>query len=131
MTQETLFRRVATGGLEPRREPYSNHLTRINPTKAAHYKAHISSDRGKRQVDLVFDALAAYPDSTDRELQAIIRGWGYEIEISAIPARRADIPKFFPGWLVETVCKRTCSVMKSEKHVWRLIHRASPGQSQH
>jgi len=101
----------------------------INETKAAHYHAHISSDKGKRQVDLVYDALASHPDSTDRELQAVIQGWGHKIEISALPARRADIPEFFPGWKVESSGKKICSVMKTMKCAWRLIKTPS-GQLQ-
>ena len=122
--QQNLFEQT-TAGLIPNTDPYIHHKSRINRTKADHYEAHISSDKGKRQVDLVFDALMAYPDSTDRELQSIIESWGHKIEISAIPARRADIPKFFPGWMVRTPGKKICSVMHTAKYAWRLTRTPS------
>lgn len=122
--QQTLFKQTPYG-LVPNHDPYGHHKSRINQTKAEHYEAHISSEKGKRQVDLVFDALISHPDSTDRELKAIIEGWGYRIEISAIPARRADIEKFFSDWRVIASGKRECSVTGTQKTTWKLVKKGS------
>jgi len=123
--QETLFIQTPAG-LAPRQDPYAHQKSRINDIKNEHYQRIIHSPAGKRQVDLVFDALMAYPDSTDREIQAVLRKWGYEIEISAIPARRADIGKFFPGYWVESSGKRICKVTGTEKAVWRIKQSSAP-----
>jgi|GEM_PF-2761362 len=129
--QESLFHQSPAGLVPniPGPDPYAHQKSRINATKAVHYEVHISSEKGKRQVDLVFDALMSHPDSTDRELKAVIEGWGHKIEISALPARRADIPEFFPGWIVESPGKKICSVMKTMKCAWRLV-RTPSGQLQ-
>jgi hypothetical protein len=129
--QESLFRQSPAGLVPniPVVDPLAHQKSRINATKAEHYEAHITSEKGKRQVDLVFDALASHPDSTDRELKAIIEGWGHPIEISAIPARRADIDKFFSGWRVVSDHKKVCTIMKTYKQAWRL-KRTPSGQLQ-
>lgn len=123
LIQESLFH-LGLAGIVPNipksDDPYSHQKSRINATKAEHYQNHINSDKGKRQVDLVFDALMANPNSTDREIQSVIESWGCPIEISAIPARRADIEKFFPDWRVISDRKKTCSIMGTCKQAWRL-----------
>jgi len=111
-------------GLKPNVEtgdPYAGHKNRINQTKYEHYQNHISSENGERQVDLVFNALRTHPDSTDREIQAVISRLGRSIEISAIPARRADIPKFYSDYEVITTCRKICSITGTKKQAWRLV----------
>jgi len=85
----------------------------------------ITSDKGRRQIDLVFDALMSHPDSTDREIQAIIKQWGYEIEISAVSACRADIEKAFPQYTVRSVGTKKCSITNTEKQAWRIVPKTS------
>jgi len=71
LIQESLFH-IRPAGIVPNipksDDPYSHQKSRINATKAEHYQNHINSNKGKRQVDLVFDALMANPNSTDREV---------------------------------------------------------------
>ena len=122
--QENLFRLTdSTGILKPAKsqtviDPFISHLNRINDVKRIHYDSFKLSEKGKKHIDLVFQALQCFNNLTDREIQAMTG-----LEISSIPARRADISndnKKYKGWVVEVKEHRKCNITNTKKCAWEL-----------
>ena len=111
----------ATGALKsasPTNDPYLHQKSRVNDIKRIHRKEYTNSDKGKRDIDLVFQALQSHNNLTDREIQRLTG-----LETSSIPARRQDITdcdKKYKDYSVEIKEHRICKVMKTRKCSWEL-----------
>ncbi len=112
----------STGTLKPVKsqvkitDPYLGHLNRINDIKRQHFESFKISAKGKRDIDLVFQALQCFDNLTDREIQAMTG-----LEISSIPARRADIcedNKLYKNYKIVASERRRCQIRGTYKMSW-------------